>query len=77
MPYFLTVHQFKGSSASLGAQAIAHLCVALREGCQARDMQQCIAIVHAVQQAYSLLKSKLELFMQLESHMKQLRAVGR
>ncbi len=71
------MHQFKGSSASLGAQAIAQLCVALREGCQTRDMQQCIALVHAVQQAYGLLKSKLELFMQLETHMKQLRVAGR
>ncbi len=31
------VHQFKGSSASLGAQAIARLCIRLREACQSRN----------------------------------------
>jgi histidine-containing phosphotransfer protein len=70
------VHQFKGSSASLGAQAIAQLCIRLREQCQARDGQGCSALLQQVRQAYDVLRSQLSLFMQLEAQRKQLLAAG-
>mmetsp|Transcript_35168 Transcript_35168/g.89033 ORF Transcript_35168/g.89033 Transcript_35168/m.89033 type:complete len:149 (-) Transcript_35168:489-935(-) len=70
------VHQFKGSSASLGAQMIAQLCIKLREQCQLQNSQGCIVLVGQIRQAYDLLKSKLELFMQLENHRKQCMAAG-
>lgn len=70
------VHQFKGSSASLGAQMIAQLCVKLREQCQIQNIQGCIALVGQIRQAYDLLKSRLELFIQLENHRKQFVAAG-
>lgn len=66
------VHQFKGSSASLGAAAIAQLCIRLREGCQVHDRQSCIELANALRSAYVLLKSKLDLFLGLESQKKQI-----
>jgi histidine-containing phosphotransfer protein len=70
------VHQFKGSSASLGAQAIAQLCIRLREQCQVRNGQGCSALLEQVRQAYDVLRTQLSLFMQLEAQRKQLLASG-
>ncbi|KAK9832003.1 hypothetical protein WJX81_007693 [Elliptochloris bilobata] len=70
------VHQFKGSSASFGAQAIAALCVQLRDGCMRGDKAQCQALLQQVKQNYGLLKEKLEVFMRLEAQRKQLQAAG-
>lgn len=65
------VHQFKGSSASLGAQMIAQLCIRLREQCQLHNSAGCAELVNHIRQAYDLLRSKLELFLQLEASRKQ------
>lgn len=70
------VHQFKGSSASLGAQLIAQLCIRLREHCQQRDVAGCSMVQQQIKQAYADLKSKLELFMGLEAQRKQFLAAG-
>ncbi|GAX78791.1 hypothetical protein CEUSTIGMA_g6228.t1 [Chlamydomonas eustigma] len=64
------VHQFKGSSASLGAQMLAQLCIKLRECCQTQNQQGCLMLLSQIQSAYDLLKSKLDLFMQLEGKRK-------
>lgn len=42
------VHQFKGSSASLGAGGMAKLCIRMRELCQQRDVPGCQALVMQV-----------------------------
>jgi histidine-containing phosphotransfer protein len=42
------VHQFKGSSASLGAGGMAKLCIRMRELCQQRDVAGCQALVMQV-----------------------------
>ena len=42
------VHQFKGSSASLGAQMLASLCIRLRECCQAQNQQGCMSLLTQV-----------------------------
>lgn len=68
------VHQFKGSSASLGAQMIAQLCVRLREMCQHQNAGGCQQLVFQIREAFSLLKQKLEVFIQMETHKKQLLA---
>ena len=68
------VHQFKGSSASLGAATIAQLCIRLREGCQTLNQQMCLALLGQLREAYMLLRGKLEMFMQLENQKKQLAA---
>ncbi len=70
------VHQFKGSSASLGAQLIAQLCIRLRELCQVRDCAGCAMLQQQIKVAYADLKTKLELFMTLEAERKQLLAAG-
>ena len=102
------VHQFKGSSASFGAQKLAALCVQvslpsgpshyhcrgkaapscmpsrvfgrsefgcdlqLRDGCMKSDRQLCQALLQEVKKNFAVLKSKLEIFMQLETQRKQL-----
>ncbi|GFR39674.1 hypothetical protein Agub_g145 [Astrephomene gubernaculifera] len=68
------VHQFKGSSASLGAATIAQLCIKLREGCQTQNQQMCLALLGQLRDAYCLLKNKLDIFMGLEQQRKQLLA---
>jgi histidine-containing phosphotransfer protein len=70
------VHQFKGSSASLGAAQIAQLCIRLRESCQQQDQATCVALQHGIRAAYADLKTRLEAFMQLEGRRKQLLAAG-
>jgi histidine-containing phosphotransfer protein len=64
------VHQFKGSSASLGATHIAQLCIKLRQGCQQQDASTCQQLVQEVVQSYELLKQRLEHFLQLEQQQK-------
>ncbi|KAG2495565.1 hypothetical protein HYH03_006165 [Edaphochlamys debaryana] len=72
------VHQFKGSSASLGAATIAQLCIRMREGCQTLDQQLCVALLGQLRDSYWQLKSKLDTFMALEQQRKQLlAAMGR
>ena len=66
------VHQFKGSSASLGAMAMAQLCIKLREGCQMQDGAACGALLGQVREAFALLKSRLDMFLQLENQKKQM-----
>lgn len=65
------VHQFKGSSASLGATYIAQLCIKLREGCQQRNTGACQHLVQQIKEAFLQLKAKLELYLQLEQQRKQ------
>lgn len=64
------VHQFKGSSASLGATHIAQLCIKLRQGCEQQDASTCQQLVQEVVQTYELLKQRLEHFLQLEQQQK-------
>ncbi len=66
------VHQFKGSSASFGAQAIAQLCVSLREMCQQQNADGCRACLEKTKETFAQLKSKLEIFMQLETQRKSI-----
>ena len=48
------VHQFKGSSASFGAQSIAAACVRLREACLAHDPGTCLALLQHIQQQFQV-----------------------
>ncbi len=48
------VHQFKGSSASLGAATIAQLCIRMREGCQSHNQQACQALLGQLHDSYLL-----------------------
>lgn len=66
------VHQFKGSSASLGAKAIAALCIQLREACQSGDVAACRSCLDQTKTAFSTLQQRLRLFMALEQQRKLL-----
>ena len=66
------VHQFKGSSASFGAHSMAQLCAKLRETCQAQDQASCQTLVKQAREVFEVLKSQLEVLLQLERHRKAL-----
>jgi histidine-containing phosphotransfer protein len=66
------VHQFKGSSASLGASRIAQLCVKFREACQQTNQPTCQQLLAEIREAYGLLRDKLAAFVSLERQIKQL-----
>lgn len=68
------VHQFKGSSASLGAQTVCQLCIRLREACQMQNAASCGAVVQQIREAFSTLKTQLDTFMALETQRKALLA---
>ncbi|EIE21647.1 histidine-phosphotransfer domain, HPT domain-containing protein, partial [Coccomyxa subellipsoidea C-169] len=70
------VHQFKGSSASFGAQGLATLCVQLRDGCMRGDRQGCQQLLQEVKRNFNTLKGRLEIFMQLETQRKLLLSGG-
>ncbi|KAI8467342.1 MAG: signal transduction histidine kinase [Monoraphidium minutum] len=70
------VHQFKGSSASLGAGGMARLCIRMRELCQQRDVPGCQALVGQMQEHFVRLKQQLSAYLQLEARRKQLAAGG-
>lgn len=70
------VHQFKGSSASLGARSVCQLCVSMREGCQSKDKNMCQCLLQQVRAAYSALRQELEVFTQLEAQRKAILAGG-
>ena len=65
------VHQFKGSSASFGAHAMAHCCVQLREACHARDTAACQALLGQLQASFLELRGRLETLLTLERQRKQ------
>ncbi len=44
----------------------------LRDGCMKSDRQLCQALLQEVKKNFAVLKSKLEIFMQLETQRKQL-----
>jgi histidine-containing phosphotransfer protein len=66
------VHQFKGSSASFGAHGMATACVQLRDACHAQQTATCQDLCSQLQNIFSALKSKLDLFLQLEQRRKAL-----
>eukprot|EP00891_Asterochloris_glomerata_P008157 jgi/Astpho2/8157/Aster-03089 len=65
------VHQFKGSSASFGARAIAQLCMGLRNAAHQQDAATCRGLLHQLDSVFITLKGRLEQFLQLEALRKQ------
>ena len=66
------VHQFKGSSASFGAQAIAQACSKFRDLCQQQNRSGCQALLQQISTSFQALKSRLDTFLQLEKQRKHL-----
>ncbi|KAG6514776.1 hypothetical protein ZIOFF_025146 [Zingiber officinale] len=67
------VHQFKGSSASVGAQRVKNVYMAFRNYCEEMDHEGCLTCLHQLKQEYFLVKNKLETLFKLEQ---QIMAVG-
>jgi histidine-containing phosphotransfer protein len=64
------VHQFKGSSSSFGAKAMADICVRLREGCHQQDVAGCRQICSELSIEFDRLKTTLNKFGELERQIK-------
>ncbi|XP_057483532.1 histidine-containing phosphotransfer protein 1-like [Actinidia eriantha] len=60
------VHQFKGSSSSIGAQRVKNVCAAFRNFCEMKNLDGCITYLQQLKHEYSLVKSKLETLFRLE-----------
>ncbi|WOH07276.1 hypothetical protein DCAR_0726706 [Daucus carota subsp. sativus] len=60
------VHQFKGSSSSIGAQRVRNVCIAFRSFCEEQNTEACMSCLLQLKQEYSLVKDKLQNLFQLE-----------
>ncbi|GJP39033.1 hypothetical protein CLOM_g23426 [Closterium sp. NIES-68] len=60
------VHQFKGSSSSIGAQRVKALCIKMRGYCDEGNRAKCLSSLDKIKDEFNLVKDKLELMMSLE-----------
>ncbi|XP_028762258.1 histidine-containing phosphotransfer protein 1 [Neltuma alba] len=67
------VHQFKGSSASIGAARIKNICMKFRNCCENQDHEGCWRLLQQLQNEYSSLKGHLMYLFRLEQ---ELRSAG-
>ncbi|XP_022951003.1 histidine-containing phosphotransfer protein 4-like [Cucurbita moschata] len=59
------MHQFKGSSSSIGANRVTEACSQFREYCLAGNLEGCIRSFQEVKQEHEILKKKLDTYFQL------------
>ncbi|XP_071705008.1 histidine-containing phosphotransfer protein 4-like isoform X1 [Rutidosis leptorrhynchoides] len=59
------MHQFKGSSSSIGAKKVKAECSQFQEFCKARNADGCIRVFQQVKQEHATLKRKLEAYFQI------------
>ncbi|CAK9871021.1 unnamed protein product [Sphagnum jensenii] len=67
------VHQFKGSSSSIGAQRVKAVCIKLRMCCNRQDQLGCLFALEHVTREFEVIKGKLQTMLELE---KQIVALG-
>ncbi|KAE8664396.1 Histidine-containing phosphotransfer protein 4 [Hibiscus syriacus] len=60
------MHQFKGSSSSIGAKRVMNECSVFREHCSAENAEGCMRSFQQVKQEYVALRRKLEDYLQME-----------
>lgn len=60
------VHQFKGSSSSIGAQRVKAVCVDFRAYAEAENREGCRQALQQIKHEFYLVKNKLEALLQLE-----------
>ncbi|KAK3001373.1 hypothetical protein RJ639_020441 [Escallonia herrerae] len=60
------VHQFKGSSSSIGAQRVKNVCVSFRNYCEEKNVEGCFRCLQQVKHEYHLVKSRLDALFKLE-----------
>ncbi|GAQ89487.1 histidine-containing phosphotransfer protein [Klebsormidium nitens] len=61
------VHQFKGSSSSVGAHRVTEVCKSFRLCCDKEDAPGCKASLEKVKQEFALFKAKLGELLDIES----------
>ncbi|CAL1378274.1 unnamed protein product [Linum trigynum] len=59
------MHQFRGSSSSIGAKKVKAECSLFREYCRAGNGEGCMRTFQQVKKEYAALRKKLETFFQL------------
>ncbi|PSS09765.1 histidine-containing phosphotransfer protein [Actinidia chinensis var. chinensis] len=59
------MHQFKGSTTSIGAKKVTNECTQFREYCKAGNGEGCKRTFEQLKKEYALLKKKLEAYFQL------------
>ncbi|KAL9230352.1 hypothetical protein vseg_005715 [Gypsophila vaccaria] len=59
------MHQFKGSSSSIGAKKVVQECSHFRDLCAAGNTEGCIKSFQMIKQEHSVLRNKLESYIQL------------
>ncbi|KAL8537289.1 hypothetical protein ACS0TY_012445 [Phlomoides rotata] len=59
------MHQFKGSSSSIGAKKVKKECTQFQEYCKVGNLEGCIRTFQEVKQEHATLKRKLESYFQL------------
>ncbi|XP_011006096.1 PREDICTED: histidine-containing phosphotransfer protein 1 [Populus euphratica] len=60
------VHQFKGSSSSIGALRVKNDCITFRNVCEEQNIEGCQRCLQQLKQDYYFVKSKLEALIRLE-----------
>ncbi|KAM7514606.1 hypothetical protein LguiA_004189 [Lonicera macranthoides] len=60
------VHQFKGSSSSIGAQRVKNVCIAFRNFCEEKNLEGCLRCLQQVKREFYLVKSRIEALFNLE-----------
>ncbi|KAL7205062.1 hypothetical protein ACSBR2_018059 [Camellia fascicularis] len=63
------VHQFKGSSSSIGAQRVQNACISFRNYCDQQNIEGCLKSLQEVKQEYSVVKNKFETLFKLEQQL--------
>ncbi|KAM7490479.1 hypothetical protein LguiA_033400 [Lonicera macranthoides] len=61
------MHQFKGSSSSIGAKKVKKECTQFQEYCKAGNSEGCMRTFQQVKQEHATLKKKLEAYFQLKN----------
>ncbi|KAL8225516.1 hypothetical protein R6Q57_018094 [Mikania cordata] len=65
------VHQFKGSSSSIGAQRVTNVCAHFRNYCEEKNLDGCLQCLQQVKHEYILVRNKLEALFRLEQQILQ------
>ncbi|CAH1446186.1 histidine-containing phosphotransfer protein 1 [Lactuca sativa] len=65
------VHQFKGSSSSIGAQRVKNVCVVFRNYCDEKNLDGCVLCLQQAKNEYILIRNKLEALFNLEQQILQ------
>ncbi|XXG45868.1 hypothetical protein AAC387_Pa02g0835 [Persea americana] len=71
------MHQFKGSSSSIGAKKVKNECSLFREYCEQGNRDGCLRTFQQVKKEHAILRKKLESYFQLARQAGPLQAASR